>query len=286
MGTKPVSVEKHTATARFLIEVTLVIGLAVTSANLFWIIMTPGTGNTAPSAVPAISVSIGAPPAASSKIDKAILREYNPFAAQEATPIIDEEAIDAPETSLNLTLKGLRALGNGEGVAFILLPDNQQVRVGVGDALLDNVTVERVYPDRVTLRTNGQLESLHYREQGEARSGISRIVSSPQQTAENSPNKTPGQVSARELLANISLSSVRENGRRTGYRLTPIGEGRVMQSAGFLSGDIIRAVNAQPILELSGEDLQDLFLTASYVDLRIERDDQFLNVSITFKEGG
>jgi len=96
--------------------------------------------------------------------DFTILARNNPFlSSRQEDAQIDAATLDPPETGLNLKLKGVRAKGDGTGVAFIVLPDNQQIRADIGSEILDDVVLKHVSHDRVNLLTRGQLETLYLR---------------------------------------------------------------------------------------------------------------------------
>ncbi|MBT8473673.1 MAG: hypothetical protein HKP25_09340 [Marinicaulis sp.] len=81
-----------------------------------------------------------------------------PAAAVVASP--DEVA----ETTLNMTLMGVWPDGDiaGEGTAIIKKPDNSQGAFSNGDEIVNGVSLDAVYHDRVILLRNGLREALPF----------------------------------------------------------------------------------------------------------------------------
>lgn len=263
---------------RFCVEVGLVLALAFLLSQTVWTVMTPSgrsaqvqksfPGNT----VASVRLSAGAD-------NLSTLTTSNPFLPDESgNPSISEAALAAPETSLNLELKGVRATADGAGVAFILLPDNRQIRAGIGTEILDDVEVQHVLEDRVTLLTRGELETLYLRDPD----GRAGRLGSPALGAVSTPVAGTGQVVAARFLRDVSFALVREDGVRAGYRLTPKSDAASLTSAGFEPDDIVRGVNARPVSEVDSEDLQELLLRTGVVEFDIERAGKTVRVSVQF----
>ena len=269
---------------RLGVEAGLVLGLAFMGSQLFWQVVSPSGVSVSPQ-VGASGVSASAAghgEAARQGGDFALLTTSNPFLPRERAEVpVSAAALNAPETRLNVQLKGVRANGDGAGVAFILLPDNRQVRASAGTEILDNVEVKYVFEDRVTLLTRGELETLYLRDPEREASGLvaeatAREVSGPART---------GEVSAQRFLQSVSFAPVRENGARVGYRLRPRSDAEALRAAGFEPEDIVRRVNAIPVSKIDGEDLQELLRRTGIVRFEVERAGETVRVSVRFLEG-
>ena len=73
------------------------------------------------------------------------------------------EVIDAPETTLSLTLKGILAIeADGKGSVIISSNRGEDKTYQVGQSIegADGATLHSVYADRVLLDRNGRLETL------------------------------------------------------------------------------------------------------------------------------
>lgn len=261
----------------FGFEVVLIVGLAFLCSRLLWLIAWPGQ--------PALpdAMAFGAPKDVSvasvwQPRDMSVLTSENPFSVQPLQKALNSAALSAPETSLNLKLLGVRANDDGEGVAFVLLSDNRQVRATVGDEILDGVILEYVFADRITLRTRGQLENL-FRRKDEGLTGLVAVVEEARVSAVASGKMTP-----RDFLSHVAFTPVRESGVRTGYRLSAKGSSDVLLDAGLAPDDVIRSVNARAISQISNEDLYELFLQFSQLTLEVSRGNERIEVIVRFSE--
>ncbi len=138
-----------------------IIVLAIFSARLVWLL------SVGPSFVEEkISFDRKSSVASSvSTIDVSMLSRITPFRMQTLDPVgleIASNQPDAPETELDITLNGVRADGNGSGVAFISTGGVNQTRYKVGDPIsgLQNVVVESIFADGVLLSRDGRIERL------------------------------------------------------------------------------------------------------------------------------
>ncbi len=268
--------------SRSCVEVSLVLALAFICSQVFWQAVTAGTFSRAELTAPLTGNLVSAQTERETKAYK-ILTNADPFLSSERkSATIKAAAIDAPVTNLSLKLQGVRAKGDGGGVAFIVLPDNQQVRAEIGSEILDDVSIEYVFHDRVTLLTRGQLETLYLRNPEAVQTGLR--PASLTQPALPARAET-GAVSAQRFLQDVSFSVVRENGVRAGYRVTPKTDASVLASAGFQPDDIIIRVDKSPVSEIGGEDLQELFLRSNIVEFDITRNGHPKSLSVRFGRG-
>lgn len=283
---------------RLVIDLILVVGLAVLIGRTVWAVAAPQASlvpsNEDAHAYPAGYVAPNLP-----LVDRSILTRYDPFkGAVVDTETVEAAALDAPETSLNLLLEGVRAEPDGQGAAFIRLPDNRQIVLGVGEDVLDGVLLEYVFEDRVTLRTRGKLETL-FRRPADQPGAIVTLAGDADTIADAEGALSPGNtnglgrnkkdraqaISAEKLLANARLVPFRENGLMTGYRISGRSGASVIRSIGIEPGDIITEINAQVASDLSAEDLRDIFNDASRLDLGLVRDGHPVALSVVLVKG-
>ncbi len=71
-----------------------------------------------------------------------------------------EQPADAPETELDLVLRGIYAAGGGAGVAVIAAGDEAEAVYSVGDRIADSARITAIFPDRVMLRRGDGAEIL------------------------------------------------------------------------------------------------------------------------------
>jgi general secretion pathway protein C len=228
-----------------LISIVLVIAIAVLAAELTWRLV---DGETRRYTVPDVSMTPQAPrdSAASGYREVAALHLFG--APQSAPKAARSVPVAAPPTSLQLTLRGVLATGNaGSAIAIIADDRGRELPYRVGDAISDQVRVKGIEPQRVLLNHNGRDEVLELpakRLEGTAAARSSTAA----QAVDAVPDRT-GAVS-RNLINNpsaiarhIALQPVNLDGGGQGYRVSPLGEGLLFESAGLERGDVIVAIN-------------------------------------------
>ena len=76
-------------------------------------------------------------------------------------PAPAQDVPSAPETKLDLALKGIYAAGGGTGIAVIVAGDGAEKVYAVGDTIAGSARITGIFPGRVMLRRGGQPETLH-----------------------------------------------------------------------------------------------------------------------------
>jgi|GEM_PF-6695362 len=274
-----------TAFLRRAIEVALVLALVFVSLRLF--LNLRSTETLEDEGVPVVSALD--PEGVGNTLpdnDYDILVTANPFSGQDRGLALDNAAaLDAPETSLDLRLQGIRAIGDGKGVAFIRLPDGKQVLARVGVEILEGVEVEYVFDDRITLRTAEGLETLYRRspDRSVTNEGASQ---SPDEEQYSFEFEVYGQdLTAQKFISDVSMVLVEDNDAPKGYRLTARRQSGALSAAGLRSGDILLEVNEFPVSEIDVADLQDLLLAASVFEFYVEREEKTERVIVEFAQG-
>ena len=226
--------------------------LGLLAARFIWLLVEPGGAVSHPLPLPAMQAgaSAGAPLASA---DLMALTRSNRFGAASAAGDIIP---DAPATSLNLTLKGVRSVAEGTSdespdlvsIAIIQTPDGRALTYRPDDTIIDGVTLDRVLPDRVLIRKSGSLETLMMESGIDALS----VLTMPGQEGlvEGAPRPATGlqkQVPInRALLASLDVAPVFTDGILVGYRLSTPGATAALSGSGLESGDIITALRAHP----------------------------------------
>ena len=162
---------------------------------------------------------------------------------------------DAPDTRLNLVLKGvLSAEPMSKASVIISLGKNgKEDMYSIGDQVA-GASLKEIYADRVILQRSGQLETLRMPEEF----NDDFITSSPSSELPD-PNSTQIDTSSpsaalsdirQEILKNPTSFGkyaipvpFKENGRIIGYRLTPQGDRTLFDVVGLDPDDVIVAVN-------------------------------------------
>lgn len=279
-----------------LTSAVLVVVIAYVLADLTWRLapldaQTPGSGNVQ---APGTAVDNGEP------LDIEALVAAQPFGepdpADDADANGDEldlEALDAPETQLNLELKGVIATGITERARAIIATDDEgDKNYSVGDEIAAGAQLRAVHADRVILERRGELETLHLpyleedgleftagaTENGEAED-VDDAVEVPDEVAglRDDLREDPTQIT--EI---IRPSPYQEDGEMIGFRVFPGQMRDEFQALGLRPGDVVTAINGRPLdspaaaMELLNE-LED----ATSVQLTVLRDDSETNIQIS-----
>lgn len=279
---------------RWCAECLLIAVLAVVTARLVWLIVSPSdavatyTDRPLPGRMQSANGSIGL------AADRTLLVTTNPFALDEVDVVIQ----DAPQTSLNLKLDGLRMSteGGDAGNAIIRTPNGIGKNYGVGDEILPGVTLERILSDRVIINRDGADETLMLGGRGAGLSVISddsRVTTrrDTEQTTEDQSDipETPSVVEARivspELLfGSMNAGPVAANGMITGYRLDPMGSADIMRQSGLEPGDILLQINGTSVAQLDTRDLIANISSQETAELRVNRNGNVQTIRLRFGE--
>lgn len=267
----------HTARMTGILEALLIICLALVCARIIWVLLAPQSLIVSQNVAPSGGQALSAVPQREAS-DLSVLVSMNPFSLVPQDKVPGTPALSAPETSLNLTLQGVRANGEGAGVAFLRLPDNRSLRAEIGDKILDGVVLEYVFADRITLRTRGNLENLYLRK-GEPATGL---LAGPPEPARADQVRT---VIFEDFIKNVSFVPVREGGQRTGYRLSSRGNPNTLAQSGLADNDLIQSVNDLAISDLDSEDIFDVLRESSTTVFVVARKNQTMEIPVRFSEG-
>ncbi len=231
--------------------------------------------------------------------DLSSLQSFDVFASRAGAPAAP--AGDAPETRLNLVLRGARTGASPQdGSAVIESPGQAQRALPVGAEIADGVRLVEIYPDRVIINRRGARETLYLREEARrnARAAAAPRQSAPAQvsgaavqgagalTGEPDPALAAG-LETEDWVDGLRLEPVLEGGALTGLRVRDNTRLEVLRAAGLLRGDIIRSVNGT---RLDGADaartVAATFETAGQARLEIERGGAPVVLTIPLNPGG
>lgn len=236
-----------------IVNVLLVIWLAWLLAGLSWLIVPGGeTGKLRPSA---------AAPAANAeprkaRVDAGQIAGWHLFGvAGEDAPAPKTAAVDAPDTSLKLTLRGVFA-SNEMDRARAIVGDarGKENHYAVGDPLPGGARLAEIYPDRIILDRNGRYETLRL-----PKDRTSAVLSDTEPSA-SVAGSTATKAAAftryrNEIRQNPSafLNYVRAtpargaDGRFIGFRLQAGRERGALNELGLRPGDIVTSINGVQI---------------------------------------
>ncbi len=162
---------------------------------------------------------------------------------------------DAPDTRLNLVLKGVLSAEpmNKASVIISLGKNGKEDMYSIGDQVA-SAAIKEIYADRVILQRSGQLETLRMPEEFNDEFITSSPGSDlPDQASTQIDTSSPGAALSdirQEILQNPTSFGkyaipvpFKENGRIVGYRLTPQGDRTLFDVVGLDPQDVIIAVN-------------------------------------------
>jgi general secretion pathway protein C len=241
----------------------LVILIAMSCAKLVWSLFSSDSASDAISEVKMTPPKLVKPPPPKPDYGSQIARLHLMGKASIANnPAISDQ--DAPDTSLNLILSGVLALGNGEGFAIIQDSTKKHKYYHIDDEVSSGVTLHSVFSNYVLLARSGRTEKLSLPKASEK--GVSKVNSSTPRTTRSISNKIKNKpqvaVSQQEpslsnlkqqltknpssLAKYISISSANdeETGKFIGYKVKPNGSSSALfDELGLVEGDVITTIN-------------------------------------------
>ncbi|MGE0080924.1 MAG: type II secretion system protein GspC [Thiohalomonadaceae bacterium] len=205
--------------------------------------------------------------------------------------------VDAPETRLNLTLRGVLATGAQPFArAIISAAGGEERSYRVGDNLPGGATLDQVLADRVILQRAGRFEALYLPKDMESVSASSLQRFGGQDVAAGRSTAMPDTgVRLREVRERIMedptqafsfarVQPVMEGGKLKGYQLSPNKEKQLFRQLGLRPGDVVTSVNGISLDDpaMVGEVLGQL-TTSSELVLTLDRNGRQETVVVPFQ---
>lgn len=230
------------------------------------------------------SVNADSPPASLDKV--AALHLFGEVAAVRAAPV--KSNIDAPETRLRLTLKGIIAVSDaGQGRALIAVKGDVEKVYKSGDVISAGAVLHEVQPDKVILKRAGRFETLTLPRESTAGAKVAGKRSRDSNKATQRPPRTSRRGAVTQQLRSLRDSVVEEpskafdlvkaqpvmdGGMLKGYRVNPGKERRLFQRAGLRAGDVVTSVNGISLNDPAQMmTLFEQFKSSDRFDLMVER---------------
>jgi general secretion pathway protein C len=220
----------------------LVIAIAYQLATLTWTLV-PGS---TPAIAPPASQPIGTAPGPAT--DFGPLTNSHLFGEAADAPVaVVPAAIDAPETTLSLVLKGILSVeGDPNGGAVIQANRGEDHNYRVGQTIegADGATLHSVYSDRVLLNRNGRLETLRLPKELTASTGVMQAAPLPQ--AGQPPGGSLREVisqNATRLTDIMRIAPHVQEGQVVGFRVNPGRDRSTFEKLGLMPGDVVTDIN-------------------------------------------
>ncbi|MDO9075934.1 MAG: type II secretion system protein N [Brevundimonas sp.] len=248
------------------VELALALVLAVQLGRLILIAVEPGSPaatNTAPVAL--------------KPVDYSVFQRFDAFFRTGGQSSLAEASAAG---SGQMRLYGLRSDGAGGGSAIIGLADGRQVSVGVGEEVEPGLVLRGVGADHVTLARGGSVSRLVFTD---VPLGVAPVPPPPPGPQTVTPTPAPvapvaatgAAVDPARLMSQAGLRPRMRGARLDGFTVSGAGDPAVLRAAGLQAGDVILAVNGQPLDSLERiAALRSQLANSAGAELRIERDGQ------------
>jgi len=222
----------------------VVIAIAYQLATLTWAFVPGATPTAAPA--PRVVLTSGSAPVSDYSV-LANSRLFGEAAQQPQQPVTP--VIDAPDTTLSLTLKGILSKeGDPNGSVIIANSRNEEKAYFVGQTIegADGATLHSVFADRVLLNRNGRLETLRLPKELTSAGGSAAGMASPL------PQAAPQQpVTLRETITEnatrladiVRLAPHVQEGQVVGFRVNPGRDRATFEALGLQPGDVVTDIN-------------------------------------------
>ena len=251
------------------VEIALALALVAQLGQLGWIVLRPPTSDGA---------ATNAPQATFTPADPSVFQRFDAFFRTGGQSSLAEASAAG---SGQMRLYGVRSDGAGGGSAIIGLADGRQVSVGVGEEVEPGLVLRGVGPDHVTLARGASLSRLIFSDVpvGVAPPpppppGPQTVTPPPAPTAPVAPAAATAVDPAR-LVTQAGLRPRMRGLRMDGFTVSGAGDPSVLRAAGLQAGDVILAVNGQPLDSLERiAALRTQLANSAGAEVRFERDGQ------------
>lgn len=288
-GISPQLAGRINATAPFWVSLLLVLLIAWYIARLVWVAWPAAE----PQWIPPAVMATGSQPA-SPAFDPARIVSAHLFgvagAEPEAAPPADEDAIDAPDTRLNLRLRGA-VMADETRLAHAIIADASGTEkvYFIDDNIPGGARLQRVQLDRVVLNRNGALEVLRLpRDLSGAAPPPAAAPAAPAAGMRTRPptvrpRTEPAPATVEEAISQGAagfLEIVRPapfmpDGQLRGYRLFPGPNRQRFNALGLRSGDLVTEINGMALDNpAQGMEIFNSLGETTQVTLTLERDGQ------------
>lgn len=216
--------------------------------------------------------------------------------AEEAPAEVEQAPITAPETRLNLKLRGLIALDAQEAaLAIIAKGESDEQAYGVGDTVPGGAVLHEIHADRVILKRSGRFETLTLpKERMDVGAGANISPAVPSVSRSVGLQKPPGVTVERlqavresiikdpqKAMQLINAQPVMDGGQLKGYRVNPGRDRRLFNSVGLRPGDIVTSVNGIPLSDPTQMGrLFEQMSSANRLNVTVERGGQQSQLSL------
>jgi general secretion pathway protein C len=193
-----------------------------------------------------------------------------------SAPVAELDPVDAPDTRLNLELRGTIAAEDADRALAIIAERSREEKVyAIGDAVPGGASLHSVYTDKVLLRRAGQLETLRLPRASDSGGGVA-----PPRRQGVAPSRA---TSIREIVSQaparltdvIRPQPVFRDGQQQGYRVYPGRDRQRFSALGLRPGDLITQINGMSLDDPArGMEIFRSLGDATQVSVTLERSGQ------------
>ncbi|MCW8924289.1 MAG: type II secretion system protein GspC, partial [Gammaproteobacteria bacterium] len=188
----------------------------------------------------------------------------------------------APETKLNLVLKGVLAAGTTPMASAIIAQsaNGKEEIYGIGDKIPGGITLKEIHPEHVILERRGQLETLRMlKDKGNAQFSPVSNAAQPSTSLISTASTKKLKKIRNELIKNPKSFQnyalpivVRENGKQIGFRLQPKQNSDLLTQAGIEPSDVITSINGIKLNDMTNSiSALNALRTANSVNIMVKR---------------
>jgi general secretion pathway protein C len=270
--------ERASRTLPRILSIVLIVAIAWELVQITWLLLQPGP-DTAPIAIAPSATALNAKP---KSVDVPRIINSHLFGVAEAEAPQNVE--NAPPSQTNLVLSAVFAAEDpAKGMAIIGESAQNSDVYAVGAAVRPGIQLHQVYPDRVILDRNGQLETLALPKELSA-GVISRPAPQPQnQTVEKI--RRIAETNPAALAEIVRPQPVFANGVQRGYRVYPGRNRQQFARLGLQPGDLVLAINGTPLDDPQrAPEIFNTMGSADRVTVSVERNGQTQDLTLNFAQ--
>lgn len=192
--------------------------------------------------------------------------------------------LDAPDTRLNLTLRGIAAATvPAASRALIAGPDGVEKVYAVGATVPGGATVHEVLADHVLLNRRGTLETLRLPRHGMP-AGMATTTVQTTRLLDNFEEQS-ATAGSDQLAEVVRPQAVLADGQLLGYRIYPGRDRQRFAALGLRAGDLVTAINGVSLTDPgTGMEALQAIAGSDHVTLTVERGGQIENLTLRLEQ--
>jgi len=276
-----------------LVNGLLVIWLAWLLAQMSWMLLPDTRSGEAQS----VAVVPGQVTRQAPRIDERQIASWHLFGEAGKDKPVKKTAVNAPETRLKLTLRGVFASDDSSSAssarAIIGDPRGKEDSYAPGDPLPGGATLSEIYPDRIILERNGRFETLRLPRKT-MNTGSVRLGSRSTARSTSSANAAAFSKYRREIKKNpaslmnyVRATPERKDGKFIGFRLQAGKDPGAMKELGLKPGDVVTSINGVQIdSPAKGMKAMQALGKGDSVNITLLRGGQETSMSLTLPSSG